>query len=114
MGGILLAVHLTCQRCIRSNPSAILPDRTEARRFGNEGRRRRAIARAIDLEPVIMELRESGKSLEGIAAELNRLGIRQSRGGINWTPNAVRNALRWSAPLFPTRNKWNRFAQRFE
>jgi DNA invertase Pin-like site-specific DNA recombinase len=95
----------------RNAPTAHLD---EARRFGNEGRRRRAIARAIDLEPVIMELRESGKSLEGIAAELNRLGIRLSRGGINWTPNAVRNALSWSAPLFPTRNKWNRFAQRFE
>jgi hypothetical protein len=86
----------------------------EARRFGNEGRRRRAIVRAIDLEPVIMELRESGQSLRGIAAELNRLGIRQSRGGVNWTPNAVRNALRWSEPLFPARKKWNKFAQRFE
>ena len=42
----------------------------EARRIGNEGRKRRAVARAIDLEPLIMEMRESGKSLAGIAAEL--------------------------------------------
>jgi DNA invertase Pin-like site-specific DNA recombinase len=95
----------------RNAPTAHLD---EARRVCNERRRRRATARAIDLEPVIMELRESGKSLKDIAAELNRLGIRQSRGGVNWTPNAVRNALRWSAPLFPTRKKWNKFAQRFE
>jgi hypothetical protein len=59
----------------RNAPTAHLD---EARRVGNEGRRRRAIARAIDLEPVIMELRESGKSLKGMAAELSRLGIRQS------------------------------------
>jgi hypothetical protein len=95
----------------RNAPTAHLD---EVRRVGNEGRRRRAIVRAIDLEPVIMELRESGQSLRGIAAELNRLGIRQSRGGVNWTPNAVRNALRWSEPLFPARKKWNKFAQRFE
>lgn len=95
----------------RNAPTAHLD---EARRIGNEGRKRRAIARAVDLEPLIMEMRENGKSLEGIAAELNRLGIRQRRGGINWTPNAVRWALRWSADLFPDRKKWNRVAQRFE
>ena len=61
-----------------------------------------------------MEMRDNGKSLKGIAAELNRLGIRQRRGGINWTPNAVRWALRWSEPLFPTRKKWNKHAQTFE
>ena len=95
----------------RNAPTAHLD---EARRIGNEGRKRRAIARAVDLEPLIMEMRENGKSLGGIAAELNRLGIRQRRGGINWTPNAVRWALRWSADLFPDRKKWNRVAQRFE
>jgi len=85
-----------------------------ARRLGNEGRKRRATARAMDLEPLIMGLRESRKSLKEIAAELNRLGIRQRRGGVNWTPNAVRCTLRWSAPLFPERKEWNRHAQRFE
>ena len=96
----------------RNAPTAHLD---EARRIGNEGRKRRATARAIDLEPLIMEMREGGgKSLEGIAAELNRLGIRQRRGGVNWTPSAVRWALRWSADLFPDRKKWNRVAQRFE
>ena len=95
----------------RDAPTAHLD---EARRIGNEGRKRRAIARAIDLEPLIMEMRESGKSLRGIAEGLNRLGIRQRRGGINWTPSAVRWALRWSADLFPDRKKWNRVAQRFE
>ena len=61
-----------------------------------------------------MEMREGGKSLKGIAAELNILRIRQRRGGINWTPRAVRWALRWSADLFPNRKKWNKLAQRFE
>ena len=61
-----------------------------------------------------MEMRQGGKSLKGIAAELSRLGIRQRRGGINWTPSAVRWALRWSADLFPNRKKRNKFAQRFE
>jgi DNA invertase Pin-like site-specific DNA recombinase len=95
----------------RNSPTAHLD---EARRVGNEGRRRRATARALDLEPLIMEMREGGKSLKGIAAELNSLRIRQRRGGINWTPSAVRWALRWSADLFPNRKKWNKFAQRFE
>jgi hypothetical protein len=61
-----------------------------------------------------MEMREGGTSLKGIAAELNNLRIRQPRGGINWTPSAVRWALRWSAELFPNRKKRNKFAQRFE
>jgi DNA invertase Pin-like site-specific DNA recombinase len=95
----------------RNSPTAHLD---EARRVGNEGRRRRATARALDLEPLIMEMREGGKSLKGIAAELNSLRIRQRRGGINWTPSAVRWALRWSADLFPNRKKWNKFAQRLE
>lgn len=95
----------------RNAPTAHLD---EARRIGNEGRRRRATARAVDLEPLIMEMRLGGKSLKGIAAELNRLRIRQRRGGINWTPSAVRGALLWSADLFPGRKKWNRFAQQFE
>lgn len=86
----------------------------EARRTANKGRRERAIVRALDLEPIILELRENGKSLPAIAAELNRLGIRQRRDGINWTPTAVRSALRWSAPMFPERKKWNKHAQRFE
>ncbi len=85
-----------------------------ARRVANETRRRRAIARAVDLEPLLMEMRESGKSLEGMAAELSRLGIRMRRGGTNWTPGAVRWALRWSEDLFPNRKKWNRVMQRFE
>ena len=62
----------------RNSPTAHLDD---ARLVGNEGRRRRAIARAIDLEPLIMEMRQGGKSLKGIAAELNRLGIRQRAAG---------------------------------
>jgi DNA invertase Pin-like site-specific DNA recombinase len=95
----------------RNSPTAHLD---EARRVGNEGRRRRATARALDLEPLIMEMREGGKSLKGIAAELNSLRIRQRRGGVNWTPSAVRWALRWSADLFLNRKKWNKFAQRFE
>jgi DNA invertase Pin-like site-specific DNA recombinase len=95
----------------RNSPTAHLD---EARRVGNEGRRRRATARALDLEPLIMEMREGGKSLKGIASELNSLCIRQRRGGINWTPSAVRWALRWSADLFPNRKKWNKFAQRLE
>ncbi len=85
-----------------------------ARRLGNEGRKRRAIARALDFEPLLMKMREGGMSLKGIAAELNRLGIRQRRGGVNWTPNAARCALRWSEHLFPSRKKWNRRTQRFE
>jgi Resolvase, N terminal domain len=37
----------------------------EARRLGNEGRRRRAVARAIDPEPLLMDMRDNGKSLKG-------------------------------------------------
>ena len=46
----------------RNSPTAHLDD---ARRIGNEGRRRRAIARAIDLEPLIMEMRQGRQVPQG-------------------------------------------------
>jgi DNA invertase Pin-like site-specific DNA recombinase len=52
----------------RNSPTAHLD---EARRVGNEGRRRRAAARALDLEPLIMEMREGGRSLKGLHRAVN-------------------------------------------
>lgn len=51
-----------------------------------------ADAFAAKVLPVIQALLGQGKSLRGIAAELDRLGVHTARGK-QWTPTAVKNAL---------------------
>ena len=85
-----------------------------ARIKANEGRIRRANARAVDLAPLIIELRESGKSLVKIGAELTRLGVRTPYGKTIWTESPIRRLLKRSADQFPNRKKWNRSKQRYE
>lgn len=85
-----------------------------ARIKGNEARARRLKARAIDLSPLIMELRESGKSLVKIAAELTRLGIRTPYGKLTWTESPIRRLLKRSADHFPNRKIWNRSKRLYE
>ena len=85
-----------------------------ARDKANEGRIRRAKARALDLFPLATELRESGKSLPQITAEFTRLGIKTRRNGTRWYPGAVRRIFLLSADAAPNQKKWNRRKQRFE
>jgi DNA invertase Pin-like site-specific DNA recombinase len=85
-----------------------------ARDFANACKRKRAIARAVDLLPLANELRESGKSLVQIAAEFTRLAIRMPHGGTKWNPCAIRRIFFWSSGVAPNQKKWNRYAQRFE
>mgnify|MGYP000900412493 FL=1 len=46
------------------------------------------------VRPVIEGLQARGMSLRGIAAELEKLGVKSARGGA-WTPTAVKNILAW-------------------
>ena len=56
-----------------------------ARIKGNERRARRLKARAIDLAPLIIGLRERGLSLAKTAGELTRLRVRTTSGKTIWT-----------------------------
>ncbi len=51
-----------------------------------------ADAFAARVQPTARALQAAGKSLNGIAAELTRQGIRTARGG-KWTGQAVKNAM---------------------
>jgi DNA invertase Pin-like site-specific DNA recombinase len=68
----------------------------------NAARLKRAKDRAMDLAPMILELQASGKSLNGIAGELNRRAI-ESPQGCKWRHSTVIRVLRWteaaSAPV---------------
>jgi hypothetical protein len=50
-------------------------------------------------------LRDSGKSLYGVAAELNRLDIDTPKGGRKWTQQTVRNLFIWSGEALPLNSK---------
>lgn len=47
---------------------------------------------AARVKPTIEALIAQGKSLRGVAAELDKLGVKTARGGV-WTPTAVKNVL---------------------
>ena len=61
-------------------------------RQGTEALQRRAEGFAATVGPLIAVMREGGRSLRQIAAELTARGIRTSRGGV-WSADAVRAVL---------------------
>ena len=61
-------------------------------RLGVEAQQRQAQAFAVELEPVVGDLRRRGLSLRQMAAELTSQGIQTPRGG-QWSACAVRNVL---------------------
>jgi DNA invertase Pin-like site-specific DNA recombinase len=75
------------------------------RRKANDGRIRRAKARALDLYPMVKAMRDRGMSLLAIAAEMTRLGIKLRRGGSIWYPGAVRRVFLWTADAIPNQKK---------
>ncbi|MBL9049312.1 MAG: recombinase family protein [Tabrizicola sp.] len=58
----------------------------------NEEVKRDAQRRATDLQGVLLPMRQAGKSLREIAAELSRLGVKTARGG-EWTAAQVSRHL---------------------
>jgi DNA invertase Pin-like site-specific DNA recombinase len=62
---------------------------------------RRQKRRALAMAPLLAELRDSGKSLYGVAAELNRLEIETPKGGRKWTRETARNLFIWSGEALP-------------
>jgi DNA invertase Pin-like site-specific DNA recombinase len=85
-----------------------------ARIKGNERRARRLKGRAIDLAPLIIEMRERGMSLAKAAGELTRLRVHTTSGKTIWTESTIRRLLKRSADQFPNRKKWNRSKQLWE
>jgi hypothetical protein len=64
----------------------------------NEVVKANAQARAEKIEGIIRPLRETGKTLQQIAEELNRAGVETARGGA-WHASQVKRTLdRLSAP----------------
>ena len=55
--------------------------------------REEAHQRAVQLQPVIAELKGQGLSLAKIASELNKRKIPTPRGGRWWDHSSVRNVL---------------------
>jgi DNA invertase Pin-like site-specific DNA recombinase len=64
----------------------------EASAKGVQVRQQNADDFANKVKPTIEALIASGKSLRGVAAELDSLGVKTARGGV-WTATAVKNAL---------------------
>ena len=56
-------------------------------------RLKRARARALDLAPLVCGLRDRGKSVGAIAAELTRMEIETLSGRSKWYPAAVRRVF---------------------
>jgi len=59
---------------------------------GVQARQQNADEFAVRVKPVIEAMREQGKSLNSVAAELDNLGVKTSRG-CKWTATAVKNAI---------------------
>lgn len=64
----------------------------EASAKGVQVRQQNADDFAAKVKPTIEALAARGMSLRGVAAELDKLGVKTARGGV-WTPTAVKNAL---------------------
>ena len=62
-------------------------------RLGTYSASRAADEFAATLAPVVCPMRQDGLSLRAIADALQAKGIRTARGGVAWTPTAVRNVL---------------------
>jgi DNA invertase Pin-like site-specific DNA recombinase len=61
-------------------------------RAGTAGKRAKADSFAARVTPTVVKLREQGKSLHQVAADLTSKGIKTAQGGI-WTATAVRRVL---------------------
>jgi hypothetical protein len=73
---------------------AISERELEAARTARAVRTARADARASDLAPTIKELQASGTTtLQAIATELNRRGVRTATGRGEWSGKQVRRVL---------------------
>jgi DNA invertase Pin-like site-specific DNA recombinase len=70
-------------------------------------RSKRARARALDLAPLICDLRDRGKSVNAIAVELTRMEILAARGGSKWHPSAVRRVFFLSGEEPPLKARAN-------
>jgi DNA invertase Pin-like site-specific DNA recombinase len=61
-------------------------------RMGTEARQRRADAFAVSVGPMVAEMRQDGRSLRQIAAEMTLRGVKTANGG-RWSADAVRAVL---------------------
>ncbi len=89
--GVKLAEHLKDHRAHR-------PENLVAARAA---RAKRAKERAVAMAPLLRDLRESGKSLHGIAIELTRLEIEAPRRGTKWYYPSVKQLFLLSEQPLP-------------
>jgi DNA invertase Pin-like site-specific DNA recombinase len=85
-----------------------------ARTKANMNRHKRATARALDLLPLVQQMRDSGKNLTAIAKELTRLGVKTPQDRGFWYPYAVRRIFIWASQVGPPPQKWKGNKRRFE
>lgn len=100
--GVNVAQHLAGTRVRR--PSDL--DAARAARL------RRDTARAIALAPLLRELRDSGASINRIAAELTRLDIETPQGGVRWHASPLRRLFFLSGEELPARRGGQQMRQR--
>jgi DNA invertase Pin-like site-specific DNA recombinase len=83
-------------------PKGFHAHRPEALALARAAQTKRSKERATAIAPLLRELRESGKSLHGIAAELTRMEIETPRCGIKWSREAVRRLFLWCGEELPS------------
>jgi DNA invertase Pin-like site-specific DNA recombinase len=81
------------------------PEDLAAARAAQIGRMR---DRAFALRPLLRDLRDDGRSLSGIAAELTRLEIETPRNGLRWKPESLRCQFRLCGLELPLKSRRGR------
>ena len=96
-GGELAAAATAGIKVLRPQGIGLGGDRgAKAREVASRVRAARALSRAVDLAPMIEELRERGvTTMRAIAAELNRRGIPTPRRQGVWQAGQVSQLLAW-------------------
>jgi DNA invertase Pin-like site-specific DNA recombinase len=67
--------------------------------------------RAVAMAPLLVELRDSGKYLFGIATELTRMEIETPKNAARWNSEAVRRLFHWADLASPLKGAGNRRVQ---
>jgi len=71
----------------------------------------RARTRAEALAPLLIKLRDEGRTLNGIAAELDRLEIERPRKGAHWKGEIVRKVFQYAGEAPPPTRSYVRRRQ---
>jgi DNA invertase Pin-like site-specific DNA recombinase len=98
--GMRLGEHLKEHRTYRAEDLLV----------ARAAQQKRRVSRALAMAPLLRELRDQGRSLHGVAAELTRLEIETPRAGRVWSRESVRRLFAWSDQAPPLKGAANRRA----